>query len=156
MTLDLSSDQVAELEGLARHGEPGHLRPKALALLSWAEGRPVSLIASMFRVARKTLYDWRRRYLAAGVEGLCVRKGRGRPAGVDLTELENYVRQSPQNFGIPRTRWTLALLVQIVPSLKGYSRSGAQHALRRAGFRYKRGQPWLHSPDPEYEQKKGL
>lgn len=156
MTLNLDPDQVAELEALARHGEPAHLRPKALTLLSWAEGRPVSLIASIFRVARKTVYDWRRRYLADGVNGLRVGKGRGRRAGVDLAELKDYVRQSPQNFGIRRTRWTLALLVQAVPSLKGYSCSGAHHALRRAGFRYKRGQPWLHSPDPEYLQKKGL
>ena len=156
MKLDLSPEQVAELEKLARSGEPAHLRPKALALLSWAEARPVSLVSAMFRVARKTLYDWRRRYLATGVEGLRVHKGRGRPAGADLTEIGSYIRQSPRNFGIARTRWTLALLAAVVPSLKGYSRAGVQQALRRAGFRYKRGQPWLHSPDPEYLQKKGL
>jgi hypothetical protein len=39
--------------------------------------------------------------------------------------------------------------------LKGFTDAGVYYALVRAGFRYKRGQPHLHSPDPEYEEKRG-
>jgi hypothetical protein len=35
------------------------------------------------------------------------------------------------------------------------STAGVKKALERCGFAYKRGQPHLHSPDPEYEAKKG-
>jgi transposase len=154
MRLDLSTEQAAELRQLARCGDPAHLRVKALALLNWADHRPVTLVAGMFRIARKTLYDWRERYLAGGVDGLRVGSGRGRRPRADLAEIERYVRQSPRNFGVPRTRWTLALLAEVVPSLKGFTRFGVQQALRRAGFSYKRGQPWVHSPDPDYQEKK--
>jgi len=77
-------------------------------------------------------------------------------AKADAREIERYVRQSPRNFGIGRTHWTLTTLVQVVPSLRGFSPYGAQKALARAGFGYKRGQPHVHSPDPQYEVKKGL
>jgi len=74
---------------------------------------------------------------------------------VQLEELERYVRQSPRAYGLPQTRWTLRALAQTVPSLKGFTDAGVYYALVRAGFRYKRGQPHLHSPDPEYEEKRG-
>jgi transposase len=113
-------------------------------------------VARIFRVTRRSLYRWRRRYLAEGVTGLRVRAGRGRKPRADLEQLSDYVRQSPRTFGVHRTRWTLATLANAVPSLRGFSPFGVQKALRRAGFHYKRGQPSLHSPDPQYAQKKGL
>jgi transposase len=63
------------------------------------------------------------------------------------------VRQSPRNFGIARTRWTLQLLAQTVPGLQGLCPSAVWHALRRLGISYKRAEPWLHSPDPDYVKK---
>jgi transposase len=154
--LTLGVDQIAALDHLSHCGAVAHIRVKALALLSLAEGRSATEVASIFRVSRNTVGNWRRRYLSEGIDGLRVRPGRGRPRQADADEIARYALQSPRNFGIERTRWTLALLARTVPSLKGFTRYGVQQALRRAGFRYKRGQPTIHSPDPEYDEKKGL
>lgn len=109
-----------------------------------------------FQVTPKTLRNWCSRYLREGETGLEVKNGRGRPRRADPEEIADYALQSPRNFGIDRTHWLLDLLTQVVPSLKGFSRYGAQQALRRSGFSYKRGKPSLHSPDPEYAEKKDL
>ena len=154
--MELTDEQREELESVSRHGEPGYVRIKALVLLNLAEGQRLSHLARIFRVARQSIYDWRARYADRGIESLWVQPGRGRKPQVDLEDLERHVRQSPRHFGVPRTRWTLAALAQVVPSLKGMTPAGVHQALKRAGFSYKRGQPWLHSPDPEYDQKKGL
>ena len=154
--MTITDQQRDELEQVIRRGDPPHLRVKALVLLNVSDGRPIADVARIFRVSRQSVYDWQRGYADGGIDALRVSPGRGRKAQVNLEELTWYVRQSPRNFGIRRTRWTLALLAQAVPSLKGFTPFGVQQALRRAGFRYKRGSPWIHSPDPDYDQKKGL
>jgi transposase len=152
--MNLSASQRRELEWVSRHGQPAHLRPKALALLNLADGLALSRTAKIFRLCRASLYAWKERYLREGLEGLEVHAGRGRKAQADLQEIESFVRRSPREFGLRRTRWTLQALAEIVPSLRGFSPYGVQKALARAGFHYKRGQPWIHSPDPQYEEKK--
>jgi transposase len=152
----LSTEEIRELRHLARHGEPGYLRIKALALLNLHAGRSVTEVARLLLVSRESLYAWRRRYRESGVSGLLVAAGRGRRGKADLREIEDYLRQSPRRFGLRQTRWSLQALAEVVPSLRGFSAFGVQKALRRAGYRYKRGQPHLHSPDPAYAEKKGL
>jgi transposase len=154
--MDVTTDKRRELERAARGAQPAHMRTKALVLLNLFDGRGVTEIAAIFHVSRDSVYKWKKRYFEGGIEGLRVRPGRGRKAIADPVEMERYLRQSPRNFGINRTRWTLSTLASVVPSLKGFSPFGVQRALARAGFSYKRGQPRLHSPDPLYEEKKGL
>jgi transposase len=154
--MELSQQERRELTAVARRGEPGYLRVKALALLNLAAGRSVTEVASLLLVSRESIYFWQRRYRSSGVSGLRVAGGRGRHSAVDLKEVEHYLRQSPRQFGLSRTRWSLTALAEAVPSLRGFSAFGVQKVLRRAGYRYKRGQPHLHSPDPAYAEKKGL
>jgi len=154
--MNLTDEERAELEGVARRGQPAYVRTKALVLLNRAEGRSVSELGRLFRMSRQAIYGFQRRYERAGIQSLWVRRGRGRKARADAKEIERYIRQSPRNFGVARTRWTLQSLAAVVPSLRGFSPFGVQKALARAGFRYKRGQPHVHSPDPQYEVKKGL
>ncbi len=152
----LSTPVIRELTHLARHGEPGYVRVKALALLNLDAGRAVAEVARLLLVSRQSLYTWRRRYGQGGVASLWVAAGRGRRGKADLREMAEYLRQSPRQFGLTQTRWSLKALAEVVPSLRGFSAFGVQKALRRAGYRYKRGQPYLHSPDPAYAVKKGL
>lgn len=153
--MDLSAQEKRELRALARRGEPGYLRVKALALLNLAAGQSVSDVARLLWVSRQSVYQWQSRYRAEGVAGLRVSRGRGRKGTADLREIEHYLRRSPRQCGLNQTRWSLTALARAVPSLQGFSAFGVQKALRRAGYRYKRGQPHLHSPDPAYAEKKG-
>lgn len=154
--MELGQPQRQELEAIARRGQPGYVRIKALALLNIADGRAISQVARVFRVSRMTLYAWQRRYTECGAEGLRVRPGRGRKSSVNVSELELVLRRSPRECGLRQTRWTLKALAHVVPSLRGFSAFGVQRVLWRAGYHYKRGQPWISSPDPQYEGKKGL
>ena len=154
--MEITEEQRQALKDFSRRGEPSYLRIKALVLLNLFRGYPVSELASEFEVSRQSIYHWKARFLSRGLEGFRILPGRGRKARADLKELERYLRQSPRQFGVKQTRWSLKALAQTVPSLQGFSAFGVQKALGRAGFRYKRGQPHLHSPDPRYQEKKGL
>lgn len=153
--LEINEDDAKKLRSLMRRGKQPYLRTKATALWNLGRGRTVREVADFLGVSATSISNWAQRYRSEGVEGLAVRPGRGRKARANVSEVELYVRQSPQFFGLMQTRWTLHALAQVVPSLQGFTDMGVWKVLRRAGFRYKRGQPYLHSPDPQYEEKRG-
>jgi transposase len=152
--MELTEQQQHELSKAARTHPTAHVRLKALAILNVGRGRKIMEVARIFVASRQSVYSWIERYLAGGIEGLEVQSGRGRKAQADPQEIEQYVLQTPENFGLRQTRWTLKALADVVPSLRGFTASGVKRALARAGFSYKRGQPVQHSPDPEYTKKK--
>jgi transposase len=154
--MKLSLVEKRELRHLARHGEPGYLRIKALALLNLERGKGIAEIAEMLGVTRQSLWSWRCRWEKQGIAGLLVATGRGRKAKADPEEIADHIRRSPREFGLSQSRWSLTALARVVPSLHGFTPFGVQKAVQRAGYRYKRGQPYLHSPDPAYGEKKGL
>lgn len=150
----LSDQQRAELDRSSRcHPQPG-MRVKALAIRAVALGHTRQQVGAILHVSPYTVGQWCRLYLQGGWPALRIHAGRGRRSRVDGSQVQGYVRQSPRNFGIPRTRWTLQLLAQKVPCLAGLGPTGVWHALRRLGISYKRAEPWLHSPDPDYLKKK--
>jgi transposase len=104
---------------------------------------------------RTSVGEWCARYLREGAASFAVAPGAGRKPRADKAQVEDAVRRSPRDFGVPRTRWTLAALADAVPCLRGMTPSGVRRALVRFGLSYKRGQPRLHSPDPLYGEKKG-
>src|SRR4030065_22902 len=138
-----------------RRAEKPHVRMKAAALWNLSGGKTRSEVAEFLGVSTVSVSAWAKRFRAEGVTGLAIRPGRGRPARAEEAEVEQVLRQSPRSFGLAQTRGTLRALTQVVPSLQGVSEMGAWKVLQRMGLRYKRGQPPLHSPDPEYEKKRG-
>lgn len=145
-----------ELRELMRTAPQPLVRIKATALWNICRGKTRNEVADLLGVSKASITAWAHRFQTEGAVGLAIRPGRGRKQVADTSELEEYIRQSPRSFGLPQTRWTLRGLANIVPSLKGFTEAGVWKALNRAGFRYKRGQPAIQSPDPEYGEKKGL
>ena len=150
-----SPEQAKELAELARHSPSPYIRVRAIALCHLASGRTAEEAAAAVLVHRVSVAQWAHRYLSDGVDGLKVSPGRGHVSKADRDEIELYLQKSPREFGVLRTRWTLSALTSCVPCLKGMSPSGAHRVLERLGFGFKRGQPRLHSPDPDYEEKRG-
>jgi transposase len=152
----LSAAQEVELHHWARtHPQPG-MRLKAVALRAVAQGHTRQQVGAILQVSPYTVGRWYRAYRQGGWAALEIHPGRGRPSRVQAREVEEYVRQSPRNLGLPRTRWTLQLLAEKVPSLAGMRTSGVWTALRRLGISYKRAEPWLHSPDADYAKKNAI
>lgn len=67
-------------------------------------------------------------------------------AMADVTET---LHQSPENFGLLRSRWWLAGIRQAVPWLNSLSLPGIWKLLERFDLVYKRGRRYVHSPDPD-------
>lgn len=151
--MEWTGDQLAQLTHAAHHHCKPGVRIKALAVLAVARGYTREHAAEMFDTTRVSVGKWVGAFHERGVDAFEIAPGRGRPKQVDEEELKRYALQSPRNFGVNRSRWTLRLLAQTVPSLAGFTDAGVLQALRRCAISFKRGQPWLHSPDLEYEKK---
>lgn len=151
-----SEEQARELRLLMRRSSNPGERIKAVALWNLATGKTRREVAEFLGVSKTSVTEWTQRFLVEGASGLAIKSGRGRRPRAMATEVEQYLRQSPRAFGLSQTRWTLRALAQVVPSLKGFTDMGVWKVLQRTGYRYKRGQPSVHSPDPEYGEKKGL
>jgi len=148
-----STGQRADLDRWSRTHPQAGMRLKALAIRAVGLGHTRRQVGAILHVSPYTVGQWCRAYQQGGWSALQIQPGRGRPSRVQAREVEEYVRQSPRNFGVPRTRWTLQLLAAEVPSLAGLSPPGVWQALRRLGISYKRAEPWLHSPHPDYVKK---
>jgi len=152
--MDWSEEQLQILDQASKRAEPAYLRQRALAVWHCAQGRTKMEVARCMRTTRQSVGVWVRGFRNHGLDGLRIKKGRGRKPSLGHEDVKEYLYQSPRNLGINRTRWTLELLAKHVPSLKGFTRMGVLKALRRLGIGYKRGQPHIHSPDPKYAKKK--
>jgi len=153
--LQLSEQDRRELQRLMRRAEKPHIRMKATALWNLSRGKTRREVAEFLGVSTVSVRAWAKRFHAEGAAGLAIRPGRGRSARAQAAEVEQVLPQSPRSFGLDQTRWTLRALTQVVPSLQGFTEMGVWKVLQRLGYRYKRGQPHLTSPDPEYEEKRG-
>ena len=109
-----------------------------------------------------------RRFIRAfQVEGLgCLKQKSSRPKSAKkllddaaCEQLREWLRQSPRDFGLPTSRWTLEGLAQVcvarglTPSL--VSDETIRDALKRLGLSWQRAKRWLVSSDPAYARKKG-
>jgi hypothetical protein len=72
------------------------------------------------------------------------------------TALLLVIRRDPQQFGYSCSRWQLEMIVESCPWLSLNSLSGLSQLLKRLGISYKRGRDYVHSPDPNYDEKLSL
>lgn len=100
----LSDRQWAELDRLSRTHPQAGMRLKALAVRAVARGPTRQQVGAILHVSPYTVGQWYRAYRQGGWSALQVRPGRGRPSRVEAREVEEYVRQSPRNFGVTRSR----------------------------------------------------
>lgn len=69
--------------------------------------------------------------------------------------MRDTLAQSPRNFNLEVTRWTLAALRQVCRGwLRLVTLVGLWRILQRVGLRFKRGRLALHSPDLHYGRKR--
>ena len=81
LKVTLSDNKQQELEAARDHHALPYLRERAAAILkiaAGASGRHVALYGLLKPRKTDTVYGWLHRYLAEGLAGLVVKKGRGR------------------------------------------------------------------------------
>lgn len=64
------------------------------------------------------------------------------------------LRRDPWTLGYEQTRWTLQSVRAACPWLRLSTDSGLSRVLDQLAISYKRGRNYVHSPDPDYEQKR--
>ena len=156
MTSFFTEKQIEEIDRAARRHPDAHVRSRAMAVRAVALGHSRKAVAKMLPFSAYSVGQWVRDFSREGVEAFSIAEGRGRRSNVDEEQVRSRLRQSPRKYGIDQTRWTLRALGQACPSLSAMSERGILSVLHRLGFRYKHGQPWIHSPDPLYTEKKTL
>jgi hypothetical protein len=72
------------------------------------------------------------------------------------TALLQIIRRTPEQFGYEYSRWKLAMILESCPWLLVRTLGGLSQLLKRLKISYKRGRDYVHSPDPNYNEKLSL
>jgi transposase len=156
----LSSEQIAELDGLYRTTRDARMRTRVQMVLLAAEKKLVAAeIAAIVRESEMTVRRWLKRYMAEGVEGLRDRPRPGGPAKTTAAykeKLRAAVRRRPRSLGLPYSLWTLQRLADYMAEATGIrvEAETVRRYLKAADIVLSRPQHKISSPDPEYEVKK--
>ena len=168
ITICLLEEQQEQLEQIRDTDKRPYMRERAATMLKIAEGvspRQVALNGLLKPRKPDTVYDWVERYQAEGIAGLSIKPGRGRKPAYSAKYQSNQeakeailhtVRRCPTTFGKSRSCWSLSLIAEVCKWLGISTPSGLSRALKRLQISYKRGRSYVHSPDPNYQQKMDL
>jgi len=159
MTLAMTDEQRAELEGAVRTSRNVRHWKRYQAVLLRAAGTPVAVVAKTLGCSADSVTNWTHAWQADGLAG--VREGRhpGAARRLDSTaeqRLDELLTSDPQTAGYAATGWTVPLLRTELA--KGGWMASAQtirRTVHRLGWVWKRPQFVLGRPDPAYEAKKG-
>ena len=139
----LTTEQDNELGHAIRADKRPEVRQRATAMRLLSRGNSPKEVAEVMEVSEATVYSWRRRYTADGLEGLANRpKGRPPRKADDayLQELEATLEKEPEELGYEFAIWTVARLRDHLAAVTGVQLStGHLRVLMRThGYVYRR------------------
>jgi transposase len=132
------------------------------AVLLVARGRPITEVAQITCVSRRSVYVWLERYLKDHrVEDLTERPRSGRPTTAEVItdgRIRRELAKSPMALGYSTTTWTVKTLANHLS--RTYDCPITERTLRRRmrdmGLCWKRPRYVYSTKDPHRTQKKGL
>ncbi len=158
---ELSAEQLVGLQRLLRSRSiPAGVYRRAALLWQLAAGASLTEASEEVGLHSTNAHRWVRRFLKEGVEGLGDRARSGRPRNYDrriTTQILKVAMARPLDLGLGFTTWSLPKLEEYLrrrPGLKHLARSTIRRRLLPAGLRFRAGQTWCESPDPDFEVKK--
>lgn len=77
---NLTESQIEELELGYKYGENNLFRSHCQAIILSSQGHSVQELMKIFQCRKNTIYDWFNNYESQGIQGLRIKKGRGRKA----------------------------------------------------------------------------
>jgi transposase len=158
---ELTGEQLVDLQRLLRaRSVPAGVQRRACLIWELAAGSSLLEASEAVGLHYTNAHRWVRRFLASGVRGLEDGARSGRPPAYKTeatTEILKVATAHPQDLGLGFTTWSLPKLEEYLrqrSSLKQLARSTIRRRLRAAGLRYRAGQTWCQSADPDFEVKK--
>ena len=159
----LSPEERTALEQGLRSPDAFVVR-RCQCLLKSAEGLTPRQIQRQVGWTDQTVRNALRAFTQQGLACLQLKSSRPHSAqktldGEKLEQLKDLLHQSPRDFGLPTSRWTLDGMAQVclaqglTPTL--VSDETIRDAVKRLKVSWKRAKRWVDSPDPAYARKKG-
>jgi transposase len=142
----------------------GFVVRRCQALLKSAEGYTPRQIQGMLGVSDQSVRNAIRAFYQEGVA--CLKQKSSRPKSArkligeeQLEALKDLLHQSPRNFGLPTSLWTLEGVAKVCfeqgLTEREVSDETIRDCLKRMKVGWQRAKQWIISPDPEYGRKKG-
>ena len=148
--LTLTDEQQDQLNGIARSATlPYALVVRARMILASAEGLTNSAVARRFGVTPQTVGKWRRRFRAAGIEGLHDELRPGRPRTYDDDKVAAVISRALQETPDAATHWSTRTLGHA----EGISKSTVQRWFALFGVKPHRAKTFKLSTDPFFIEK---
>jgi transposase len=102
-TLELTNEQIIELDKGAKYGATPSYRMRCQAILLKQKELTSLTVAQQLGCCEVSVNDWMKRFEQYGIEGLKVAKGRGRPSILqqqDLEVIKQAVKENRQRIGL--------------------------------------------------------
>lgn len=159
--ITLNDEMRCELERLANSiAKPFRVVLRARIIILAADGMGNREIAELLRIDERTVCKWRSRFIKEPVPKVLNDAQRsGRPSTVKLTTRLHLIKLAcarPEGNKAPfREVWTQQSLADALFADTGekLSRTEVRRILKYEGLRPHRVRQWLHSPDPQFEEK---
>jgi transposase len=156
----LKGGQLVELQQVLRsRTSPAGLRQRSELIWLLAGGASLAEASEWVGLHYTNAHIWVKRFVGAGLAGLSDHPKSGRPRvyGSDVTTEVIKAAARPKDLGLKFTTWSLPKLQEYLcrqPGLGSITRSTIRRRLRQEGFRFRDGQTWCESQDPDFEVKK--
>ena len=148
--LTLTDEQQDQLNGIARSATLPHaLVQRAGMILASAEGLTNSAVALRFGVTPQTVGKWRRRFRAAGIEGLHDELRPGRPRTYDDDKVAAVINRALQQTPDAATHWSTRTLGRA----EGIGKSTVQRWFALFGVKPHLAKTFKLSTDPFFIEK---
>jgi len=149
--LSLSVEDRRVLEGLVRaHSTPQQVAKRARIILLAAEGIANTHIAEAVGVSRPTVLEWRKRFLAEGVETLGkTRPGRGAKPKIKQEKIRQIVDATLHTKPKSATHWSCRSMAKV----QGVSPSAIYRIWKAHGLQPHRVETFKLSQDPKFVEK---
>lgn len=153
--------QLGELQRVLRsRTTPTSLRQRSELIWLLAGGATLAEASEWVGLHYTNAHAWLKRFLESGIAGLSDRPKSGRPRryGHEITtRIIKAAAARPKDLGLKFTTWSLPKLQEYLgqqSGLEDITRSTIRRRLLQEGFRFREGQTWCESHDPEFEIKK--
>lgn len=125
------------------------LAERARIILLSADGQSAGIIGSKLDVTPRTVYKWRQRYSARGLEGLSDDPRPGQPRKLAVSKTREILRLTTERIPEEATHWSLRLMAKYA----GVTRWQVQQVWQAADLKPHRIRSFKISQDPEFAEK---
>ncbi len=149
--IELTNDERERLEGMTRSRTlAARLVQRAKMILLSAEGQSQRDIAEVLGCNFKTVGEWQRRWIAAGLEGIeKERPGRGRKSWVVSAVSQELLRKTMEDSPDQATHWSTRRMAKAL----GIGATTVRKVWKQHGLKPHRIESFKLSNDPLFEEK---